>query len=84
MNEYDGEYLRQTFVNTGIQRSSMCDDPHAIMFRVLVELVALHGCKRVKSAIINPCFRSEPDIFSISSDDEPIFKYYISSDDEFD
>jgi hypothetical protein len=54
------------------------------MFRVFSEMIVLHGCKRVKSVIIDPCFRSEPDIFSISSDDEPIFKYYISSDDDFD
>lgn len=79
MNEDDDKYLRQTFVNIGIQCASMCDDPHAIMTLVLVEL---HGYRVEFNLCIHLC--SDFDLFSLSSDEmyEPEFKYYISSDEE--
>ena len=81
-DDYDDEYLRQTFVNIGIQCASMCNDPHAIMALVLVELVELHGYRVEFYLCIHLC--SDSDLFSLSSDEtyEPEFKYYISSDEE--
>ena len=91
------EIDRQIFLNIGMEIQAMCDDPHAIMSRVLADIVALHGCRVLnpvkdilRGLCRDPVSRSESlqsintDIFSLSSDEtyDTVFKYYISSDEE--
>lgn len=77
---------RQVFVNIGIYMSQLCDEPKDKMWRVLVELIALHGCKAdsetSKMTHVGPCRSAESGLFSLSSNetDDSVFQYYISED----
>lgn len=73
---------RQVFVNIGIYMSQLCDEPKDKMWRVLVELIALHGCKAGSETNIKPCRSAESGLFSLSSNetDDSVFQYYISED----
>ena len=101
MDENDEENLyisRQTFVNIGVQMAAMSGDPHAIMSQVFDELIALHGCRKLKPLIFEniktcrgdvgpkPIRSVDSELFSLCSTetDDTVFKYYISSDNEDD
>jgi hypothetical protein len=77
---------RQVFVNIGIYMSQLRDEPEDKMCRVLVELIALHGCKSGLETLImphvRPCRSSESGLFSLSSNetDDSVFQYYLSED----
>jgi hypothetical protein len=78
MEEDECEGIK-TFINIGMQCGAMWSDLHAVMTQVFSELIALHHD--------NSHIRSiDSELFSLSSDetDDTAFKYYISSDDEFD
>ena len=78
--EDDDEYLRQTYINIGMEIVSLSNGPKMIMYLVLAELISLHETRSLN----NSCERTNSELFSLSSDetDDTAFKYYISSDDD--
>ena len=78
----DYNYLHQTFLNIGMEIAAMCNDPYAIMRKVLRDIIALHPCKDENDDTYDDDDWS--DFLSISSEEfyDDTFKYYISSSDE--
>ena len=84
------EISRQTFIDIGDYIVQLWNEPRNCMDRVLAEIVALHGCKEEPTtqllshvgACRSPIKSISSGLFSLCSNetDEPLFKYYISSD----
>ena len=68
---------RLTLLNIGIYMETLYVDLRAIMGLVLVELVALHGCKGINSV--------DSDLFKLSRESsiDSLFMYYVSDDEIF-